>query len=127
MKKILSISLGLLLLVSTIGVTVHRHYCSSILIATSILPQGGEDACGPDMPMEDDSCSDEHEQYNVDSPRVLLAMSFDLSPSIEWVRATEVLFANLYTNDFTPPKFYTEISPPLSEPSIYTKVQSFLL
>lgn len=127
MKKLLSISFALLLLVSTIGITIHKHYCEATLVATSILPHGDDDACGPDMPMDDDSCSDEHDQYNVDSPLVLLAMGFDLAPSIEWVEATEVLFTNLYTKDFTTPKFYADMSPPSSEPNIYTRVQSFLL
>ena len=127
MKKILSISLTLLLLVSTIGVTVHKHYCESTLIATSILSHGEEDACGPDMPMDADSCSDEHEHYNVDSPLVLIVMNFELNPSFTWVVFEKTLLYSIISEDFSTPKFYADVYPPPSEPNIYTKVQSFLL
>ena len=127
MKKLLSISLASLLLVSTIGVTVHKHYCESILVATSILPHGDEDACDTDMPMGPDSCSDEHRHYGIDSPLTLLVVNFELSPSFEWVEATEVLLVSLYDKDVDNSKFYADSLPPPSEPNIYTRDQSFLL
>jgi hypothetical protein len=114
-------------MVSTIGVTIHRHYCGSSLVATSFLPHGDADACDTDMPMNDDSCTDNHLQFNVDSPLVLLTFGLESVPAIEWVKASEVLFVNLYSKDFTTPTFYADISPPPSEPNIYTRVQSFLL
>ncbi len=113
-------------MVSTIGITVHKHYCENVLIATSILPHGDEDACG-DMPMEEGSCSDEHQHYAVDSPIVSLVFNFEIASAFNWVA---VSFFSIETTkselNFTP-KLYADVSPPPSEPNIYTKVQSFLL
>jgi len=127
MKKLLSISFSLLLLVSTIGITVHKHYCESVLVATSILPHGDEDACDMDMPMDENSCADDHQHYGIDSPLVSMAMNFELAPSVAWTDALQVLYTNLYTKDFVTPKFYADHPPPPSEPNIYTRDQSFLL
>ncbi len=127
MKKLLSISLAALLMVSTIGVTVHKHYCENVLIATSILPHGGEDACGPEMPMEEGACSDEHQHYDVDSPIVSLVLNFEMTPSFDWMATSFfTLVSNQLEKNFTP-KFYAEVNPPPSEPNIYIRVQSFLL
>ena len=126
MKKLLSISLALLLLMSTIGVTIHRHYCESTLVATSLIP-GIDDACDSDMPMDDDTCRDDHQHYSVDSPLVMLSLNYELAPSIEWVQSFETIVTNLLSEKFVTSKFYADLSPPPSEPNIYTKVQAFLL
>ncbi|GEM_PF-2453000 len=127
MKKVLSISLVSLLLVSTIGITVHKHYCDSTLIATSILPHGEGDHCGADMPMGHHSCEDQHDLYNVDSPLVIATVSFNLAPAVEWVKVfhANVTFS-LPEATFTS-NYYADISPPPSEPNIYTRVQAYLL
>jgi len=126
LKKLFTISFAVLLLVSTIGITVHKHYCENVLIATSILPHGDKDACG-DMPMEDGACSDEHEQFDIDSPIVITASSIEMTPLFEWVAASFFTIITTQTELNFTPKFYADASPPPSEPNIYTKVQSFLL
>jgi len=114
-------------MVSTIGVTVHRHYCENELVATSILPHGEEGCCDTDMPMNTNACSDEHQHVNVDSPLMLVVASIELTPIISWV-AAPYFATNLVQSEFNfTPKFYAVINPPPSEPNIYTKVQSFLL
>lgn len=114
-------------MVSTIGITVHKHYCENVLVATSFLPHGDEDACDTDMPMEDGSCSDQHEHFSVDSPLVLTVASIDMAPTFEWVPilSFSLVFSTSERN-FTP-KFYVDANPPPPEPNIYSKVQSFLL
>jgi len=126
MKKLSAIVLVFLLLVSTIGVTVSKHYCGSVLIETSLMPQIA-DACDADMPMDADACKDDHQHFSVDSPLVLLSFSFDLTPSVEWldlasIKCNKELFDNSPTT-----KILAEIFPPPPGPNIYTKVQSFLL
>ena len=126
MKKISSISLALLLLVATIGVTVSRHYCGSILVDTSFVSPIA-DACDMDMPMDADDCEDDHQHFNVDSPLVLLSLNYDIAPSFTWIEIFPiVLIKDFSDNQFTS-KFLADISPPPSEPDIYTRDQAFLL
>jgi hypothetical protein len=127
MKKLLAIALTSILMVSTIGITVHKHYCASSLVATSILPHGDDDTCDSTMPMDSHSCEDQHQQFSGDSPLVLVAVNFELAPSVTWIPAAESLLADLYNKDNSTTKFSAEIYPPPTEPNIYTKVQSFLL
>ena len=126
MKKLLSISFASLLLVSTIGITVHKHYCDSTLVETSILPHG-DDACDADMPMDHNTCEDRHDVYSVDSPLVLVAVGLDLAPAVAWVKIfrTSVTYSTINTSINS--KLYADLPPPPSEPNIYTRVQSFLL
>jgi len=127
LKKIFSISLAALLMVSTIGITVHKHYCENILVATSILSHGGEDACDTDMPMEEGACSDEHQHYDVDSPIVSLVLNFEIAPYFNWVAVSFFTVNTIQSEKLHTPKLYADVNPPPSEPNIYTKVQSFLL
>ena len=126
MKKTASISLALLLMVATIGVTVSRHYCGSILVNTSFVPQIA-DACDIDMPMDADDCEDDHQHYNVDSPLQLLSLNYDLAPSFAWVKDLPVLIIKKSSENQFTTKFLADISPPPSEPDIYASVQAFLL
>jgi hypothetical protein len=126
MRKILSITLALLLLMSTIGITIHKHYCMSTLVATSLIPSV-EDACDSDMPMDKDTCKDDHQHYGVDDPLLLLSLTFDLAPSVEWIENLQILAVQDHKDNLFTSKFLADISPPPSEPDIYSKVQSFLL
>jgi hypothetical protein len=126
MKKLLAIALTSILMVSTIGITVHKHYCASSLVTTSILPHE-DDTCDSTNPMANHSCEDQHQHFSVDSPLVLVAMSFDLSPSIEWIKVLQSEVTVLLSENLSTTKVLADISPPPSEPNIYTRVQSFLL
>jgi len=125
-KKILPISLALLLMMSTIGITIHKHYCESTLVATSLFPSV-EDACDSDMPMDADTCKDDHQHYGVDSPLVQLTLNYDLSPSVEWLEIVQIIALGDFSNNLINSKTLAEISPPPSEPDIYARVQAFLL
>ena len=126
MRKLLSISLALLLLMSTIGVTIHKHYCESTLVATLLIPSV-EDACDTDMPMDEDTCRDDFKFYGVDSPLVLLALTYDLAPSIEWIDNLQIIITKDFSDNLLTSKFLADISPPPSEPDIYSRDQAFLL
>ena len=128
MKKLLSISLSSLLLVSTIGITVHKHYCDSTLIATTILLHGDEDACSTDMPADQNRCEDHHDLYSVDSPLVIATVNFNLTPAVKWVKVDWVNITTSSLSEYSiTSKYYAALSPPPSEPNIYTRVQAFLL
>ena len=126
MRKLLSISLALLLFMSTIGVTIHKHYCESTLVATLLIPSV-EDACDSDMPMDEDTCRDDLQFYGVDSPLVLLSLTFDLAPSVEWIENLQIVIIEEYSDNLLTSKFLADISPPPSEPDIYSRDQAFLL
>ena len=126
MRKLLSISLALVLLMSTIGVTVHKHYCMSNLVATSLIPSV-EDACDTDMPMDEDTCRDDHDFYGVDSPLVILSLTFDLAPSVEWIENLQIVIIEEYSDNLLTSKFLADISPLPTEPDIYSRDQAFLL
>ncbi len=127
MKKLLAIALTSILMVATIGITVHKHYCASSLVATSILPHGDDDTCDSNMPMERHACEDQHQQFNVDSPLVLIAANYNMTPSIEWIEVLQTDVILSLSDNLSTPKIFADSSPPPSEPNIYTKVQSFLL
>ncbi|MEN8248132.1 MAG: hypothetical protein ABFS32_04315 [Bacteroidota bacterium] len=126
MRRLSALFLTALLLVSTVGVTVSRHYCGSILIDTSFIPHI-EDACDPDMPMDPEDCSDDLQSYSVDSPKMQLDKNVDIKPAYRWIEIEETLFVELLPNQIITYKYYAGISPPPSEPNIYISVQSFLL
>jgi len=126
MKKISSISLALLLMVATIGVTVSRHYCGSILVNTSFVPQIA-DACDMDMAMDAEDCEDDHQHFNVDSPQLLLSLNFDIAPSYTWMDKIQTITLENFSDSQFTSKFLADISPPPSEPDIYARVQAFLL
>ncbi len=127
MKKLTSIALATLLLVSTIGVTVHKHYCDNILVSTSVLPHA-DDACDSSMPMDDNSCEDQHEFHQVNSPLVVHTLGFELAPSFQCLPVSFFKIVSLQSNKLTAePKLYADANPPPPEPNIYTKVQAFLL
>jgi hypothetical protein len=95
-------------------------------VATLIIPSV-EDACDSDMPMDEDTCRDDLQFYGVDSPLVLLALNFDLAPSVEWIENLQILIIKDYSDNVLTSKFLADISPPLSEPDIYSRDQAFLL
>lgn len=111
---------------STSGLTIHKHYCESALVAVSLLPSV-EDACDSDMLMDEDTCKDDHLQYSVDSPLAYFPLNLDLTPSYEWLTSTQFLVEVVISPSLETSKFIADISPPPSEPDIYLKVQSFLL
>jgi hypothetical protein len=125
-RKLSAILLIMMVLVSTVGVTVHKHYCASFLVDTSFIPHI-EDACDEDMPMEEGSCRDHHEVYKLDSPIQILSINFELSPSIEWLIVSYFNLQIQDGNQFSKPILLAELYPPPTEPNIYTRVQSFLL
>lgn len=129
MRKIIAITLAFTLLGSTIGITVQKHYCMSLHVATNLLPSV-EDACGMKMPPGHNGCKDDHQQYRVDSPLVFSWFSFDASPSIEIIDLHHLQIAQLEladVNNDLDTKIFADNDPPPSEPDIFTRDQAFLL
>jgi hypothetical protein len=68
-KKISHIVFSVLLLVSTMGMIISKHYCGGSLISTSVFNEA-ESCCG-----ESDCCSNETDFYQVDEDYSLVAYS----------------------------------------------------
>jgi len=116
----------MLLLLSTVGITVDKHYCGGHYVGTWFYAL--DDACGMDMPEDDDCCHDDITVYSVQSEFQLIPAT--LSPALQLIayvsfpleeqyKIIEELFAN---------SFLWQLNlPPPATPKVYIKVQSFLI
>lgn len=125
LRKLSHISLVLLLLVSTMGVTVSKHYCGSKLVDVSVL-HGAEKCC--DDAGSSKCCHDETAHFEVDNDFIVLAqnvMFASIAIDLFIPVVTETIF-NLVDNgreqaiDFAPP-------PPFKVLSFLTRIQVYRL
>lgn len=126
MSKLINISLAILLLISTIGVTVDKHYCEGHYVGTWFY--AADDACGMGMPAENDCCNDDINIYSVENE--FQFVSSIASPSLQFVayvtlpnEADQRIIEDQFRN---PHDWQSGLPPPIS-PKIYIKVQSFLI
>ena len=127
LAKILNVFLALLLLLSTSGVTLHKHYCMGRLKNIAVFQEAK--SCITKMGMERamDCCEDVEEELKVtDLNKVSFA--FSLTPQLHLLAAFTYVFIDwdLFSNvslHFP----YVNYKPPLIDPDITVLVQSFLL
>jgi len=118
--------MAILLLISTVGITVDKHYCGGYYIGTWFYAL--EDACGMDMPDNDDCCHDDITIYSVQSEfqytpitqsPVLQLVAYVSFPLEKQYKIQEEQFIN---------SFLWQLNlPPPTTPKVYIKVQSFLI
>ncbi len=123
LKRILHIFVALVLIVSTTGFSLTRHYCSGDLISTSVMSTPVS-CCGEDS----DCCHNEHELVQLKADyAVQLSLDVDKLPSFDimcffnaWVEivTVETTTSVYLKKDFIPP-------PVLS--AVLAANQSFLL
>lgn len=123
MQKIVSIFLIFLLLLSSVGVAISKHYCGEILQTVSVKETASP--CCEKEGMPDNCCSD---QISIEKAEVLqlskLTLNLSFSPYILYIVAyslssTDGLEQNFFVSFFN--------SPPITEQEIFILVQSFLL
>jgi hypothetical protein len=120
-RKIINISIVLLLLTATIGVSVSRHYCGEILVDVAINSHAED--CGMAM----DCCTNETQLFAIDDDFQLKIQAIVFhSPEVELVEIGDVIDEGLISFEL---KIRDKIIPPLLEPDvdIFIEVQSFLL
>ena len=127
MKRFSHIFVSALLLFSTVGISINKHYCGEILksIALNVSPNH---CCG-DEEMPSDCCHNESEHFTLEDELQLerYNLNFDLA-SVEIVAKDYELLLATYFDDFDNQSFYSAFkSPPDSESAIYIQVQSFLI
>ncbi len=107
--KISRVLLAMLLLVSTNGFTLSKHYCMGILKSVEVEVSGHEsasDACGG-MEMMMECCDDEHTHLKVDDlSNSLSDFNFELTlPFPEFSTPPEILFIEQQTIALEYPEF----------------------
>jgi len=123
MRKTIAISLIIILLVSTIGVTINKHYCGGKLADVSLFLEATCN-CG-DSEMSSDCCQLGSEHFQLDEDYSLSYFDFNINPSVTAVLSITYLdFSN--ETCFSPVDFLN-YKPPLIERNIPLLVQSFLI
>lgn len=80
MKAIANILVSTFFLISTIGVSVDKHYCLSVLRSTNLFSSFNEaDCCGEIEKELDDCCNDESVYIRVEDDYNLPSFDFKLS------------------------------------------------
>ena len=118
------------MVLSTVGVTVTKHYCGSSVSDISFTYK--TEHCGG-MSMEGmgdmGCCHNEHDRYVIDSDFQFQAFSFDFTQNpvelpVQFLEMEKLLSLQEVAED---PTWPAKAPPPTSWPDIYTRVQSFLL
>lgn len=113
-------------MVSTIGVTVDKHYCGGHYIGTWFY--AADDACGMGMPTDNDCCHDDITIYSVENEFQFISTT--TSPELQllaYVTFPIELRQKVIEEQFTSSFYWqSDLSPPAT-PKIYIKVQSFLI
>ena len=129
-KKIAHLFMALLLVVATMGVTMHKHYCMGRVKDVAYFEKSKHCAEMIGMEQEDcpmSCCKDTEQEFKVDDLSVT-AFAFDLDTDFHLLNAFTYLLLDF--NVLTVPAHqvaYQNYKPPLIEQDIPVLVQSFLL
>lgn len=125
MRKIVNISLVLLLLFSTTGVAVSKHFCGEIL--QSIAVNDVSNSCCDSQDMPDDCCSDELSLEKTDEVQLSqFNLKFSSAPYLLLYFTTSLYHVSLEPLEKRIPEAFVNL-PPLVDQEIFILDQSFLL
>lgn len=125
MRKIVNMFLVLLLLFSTTGVAISKHYCGEILQSVAVNHTPKSCCDGQDMP--DDCCSNELSIDKADELQLSqLKLNLTYSPYLLYI-ATLGFFDFSIEQAETKGFFAFYDSPPITEQEIFILDQAFLL
>lgn len=125
MKKLIHVCLALLLLVSTTGVSISKHYCGNILLDVSIYADAVSCSDGMEMPV--DCCQDITNHFSVEADFQFQQTNLNLDPPVTLVNFLAYIFIPQSYADHAKKPWLTEKPPSLFEPEIYIRVHSFLI
>lgn len=125
MKRVGAISLMFIFLVSSIGLTVKKHYCGGHLASISMFVDGG---CGCDD-MEDESscCRTESETYRIIDSYDTHVNDLIVSDCGTEIPSAELPVLTFHIEDHGQYADYLNYRPPLISTDILTKHQVFRL
>jgi hypothetical protein len=130
MKKVLATILAIIYLSTSMGATVHLHYCMGKLVAWGLLDHSGKNctSCGmQNMPNEGckvakkDCCRDEHRQIKTDKDQKSDQSSLEFAKIIPSVA---ILSYNTWTDPFVASSVMA--LPVVKGPPLHTGIPVFL-
>lgn len=130
LKKIAHLSLALLLVIATMGVTMHKHHCLGRVKDVSFFEKSQH--CAEMMGMEQEDCpmsccKDTKEEFKVDELSVTV-YSFDLDTDFHLLSTITYVLLDISILEVPTQNFaYRNYKPPLIEQDIPVLVQSFLI
>jgi len=123
-KKILNISLILILTIVTIGISVSQHYCGDQLVSVSV-NETTESCCG----MMGNCCQNKiiHLQLDVDFVAEATYELLYTGDQEFFFYATSIVVTNELTKTLTAEEKFSDFSPPLDLPTYLASLQTYLL
>ncbi len=126
-KNIANIALALLILASTTGVTLHKHYCMGHVKNIALMHEAVSCQNEVEMNMPDDCCKDTIEEFQVEELNKT-AFNFDISPDLYLISALSYYLIDLdLESSLSTQTAFLNYKPPLIERDIPVTIQSFLL
>ncbi|MEQ9288249.1 MAG: hypothetical protein RIG77_15135 [Cyclobacteriaceae bacterium] len=126
MKKLLNISLSFIIMMSTIGITISRHYCGEMLMAKSVILQADPCCDGTEMP--EGCCHDESDSFSIedDFHPSKIAVNQKLV-AVAWFVFDQLFELSIDQDTSLALGELKESPPPIPETPIYLQVESFLI
>ena len=128
MNTITSIFLSFLLLLSTTGFTINKHFCGGHMVAVQFFSTEEPESCCDGMDnMPAGCCHNETDYYQLDETFNLAKVSFEIAPNFVFTFIKHIVLNDLFTSTDTYKAKYLHYKPPLIELDIPVLIQSFLL
>ncbi len=106
LRKISHIIIALLLLVTTMGLTIDKHYCGTRLVSVSILNEA--DSC---CDMTNDCCHDDTDTYKLDVDYILSLLNIDFNQAAIELPALSFCYLSLFEGNSSDAGFSLFIPP----------------
>lgn len=115
-----------MILMSTIGMSVSKHFCGEYLMQKSIIVQ--VDPCCDSEQMPEGCCHDELDNYSVEDDFQLTEITYnqELIPINSYI-FTNILQLSTPMDNVVFNAALKESPPPIPDTEIYIQVQSFLI
>ncbi|WP_143764623.1 HYC_CC_PP family protein [Owenweeksia hongkongensis] len=134
LKAILSISLIGILLFSTVGFSVSRHYCMGMLMDESFysISEGcevatGDDCDNPEESIKTDCCDDENLIFAGIDVISIIKKQLDFTPALPEVFSPNFAFTIPQNTDYKLLSFFPPPEPLPYGKNLLVKVQRFLI
>lgn len=124
MRRLSHIFLSLILVVSTMGMTISKHYCGDMLLKTAINKQ--VETCSDKMEMPEGCCHEETQNFVLEDEYQLQNFQLKL---VDLPLLYAITFYELVLNnaELDTPEYTQFNSLALTGPPIYLRVESLLL